>query len=74
MSERYKTAQAVLTAVNPSAILNRGYSITRTIPDLEVVTDAGKMTSGQLLEIQLANGKVDVSVIQQKVNHMNHKE
>ncbi len=74
VSERYKTAQAVLNAVNPSAILNRGYSITRTQPGLKVAMDAGEMKPGQQLEIQLAKGKVDVSVIRQKVNHMNHKE
>lgn len=62
-AERYKTAEAVLGAVNPSAILKRGYSITRTLPDRKVVMDAGDMTPGQLLEIQLAKGKVDVSVI-----------
>ena len=74
ISERYKTAEAVLSAVNPSAVLKRGYSITRTLPDLKIVTDAEEMTPGQLLEVQLAKGKLDVSVIQQKVNHMSNEE
>lgn len=72
--ERYKTAEAVLNAVNPSAVLKRGYSITRTLPDLKIVTDAQEAAPGQLLEVQLAKGKVDVSVIRQKVNHMNNEE
>lgn len=66
-TERYKTAQAVLCAVNPSAILKRGYSITRTLPDRKVAMDAADMIPGQLLEIQLAKGKVDVSVIRHHV-------
>lgn len=69
-SERFKTANALLGAVNPTAILNRGYAITRTLPERKVVMDAGSLISGQRLEIQLANGKVDVSVIEPK-DHSN---
>ncbi len=64
IGERYKTAHALLGAVNPSSILNRGYSITRTLPERRVVMNAGDLTSGQMLEVQLANGKVDVRVIE----------
>jgi len=60
--ERYKTANALLGAVNPSSILSRGYSITRTLPDRKVVMDVRNLASGQVLEVQLASGKVDVTV------------
>ena len=66
IGERYKTAHALLGAVNPSAILNRGYSITRTLPERRVVMNAGDLASGQMLEVQLAQGNVDVSVIEPK--------
>jgi exodeoxyribonuclease VII large subunit len=74
MSERYKTAEAVLSAVNPAAILNRGYSITRSIPDRKVLTDTQHIKPGQLLEVQLAKGKVDVSVVRQNVRTRNNEE
>jgi exodeoxyribonuclease VII large subunit len=74
MTERYKTAEAVLSAVNPSAILKRGYSITRSIPDRKVLMDAKFIQLGQLLEVQLAKGKVDVSVIRQNVGTSNNEE
>lgn len=74
MTERYKTAEAVLSAVNPSAILNRGYSITRSIPDRKVLMDAKYIKPGQLLEVQLAKGKVDVSVIRQNVRTSKNEE
>jgi exodeoxyribonuclease VII large subunit len=74
VSERFKKVQAVLNAVNPSAILSRGYSITRTLPELQIVSDIQQLNSGQLLEVQLAKGKVDVSVIRKKGNHRNQKE
>ncbi len=72
-TERYKTARALLGAVNPSAILNRGYAIARTLPERKVVMDAGTLKTGQPLEIQLAHGKVDVRVIESK-NHSNQVE
>jgi exodeoxyribonuclease VII large subunit len=60
--QRLQAVQAVLQAVNPAAILERGYSITRTLPQKSVVKDAGRLKSDQLLEIQLARGHVQVRV------------
>jgi len=61
-SERLKAAQAVLKAVNPTSILKRGYSITRTVPHAMIVMDARTVHPGQPLEIQLAKGHVRVTV------------
>ena len=51
-----REATARLQALNPKAILNRGYSITRTIPDKIVVRDDESVRTGQNLEILLAKG------------------
>ena len=47
-----------LKALNPIAILNRGYSITRTIPDAEVVTDSEMVSINQELEVKVAKGSL----------------
>ena len=47
-----------LNALNPTAVLDRGYSITRSLPDKIIITDTNKVFSGQLLEILLANGTI----------------
>jgi len=51
-----------LLALNPTSILKRGYSITRTIPDADVVKDAHKVSLGQNLEVILAKGSLIVNV------------
>lgn len=61
-NERVRAAQAVLRAVDPFSVLNRGYSITRTVPHGRVVTDARSVHCGQPLEIQLAKGHIAVIV------------
>jgi exodeoxyribonuclease VII large subunit len=60
--ERVRAAQAVLRAVDPNSVLNRGYSITRTVPHGSIVTDARSVHYGQPLEIQLAKGHIAVIV------------
>ena len=74
LSARYKRLHALLGAVNPTAILSRGYSITRTLPDGRIVTDAADVSPGQLLEIQLARGKVDASAIGSTDKHKRVEE
>jgi len=54
---------SVLTALNPTSILDRGYSITRTIQDQTVVRDPKIVHTGQELEIILAKGKLTVKNI-----------
>ncbi|MFC1812240.1 exodeoxyribonuclease VII large subunit [Thermodesulfobacteriota bacterium] len=53
---------AKLHALSPVAILSRGYSITRTIPDATVVTDSRKVHVGQDLEVMVAKGALCVNV------------
>jgi exodeoxyribonuclease VII large subunit len=47
-----------LGALNPGAILDRGYSITRTIPDGSVVRDSRRVNLNQNLEVLLAKGSI----------------
>ena len=51
-----------LHALSPNAILARGYSITRTIPDAVVVRDPQEVSIGQDLEVLVAKGSIICSV------------
>ena len=59
---RRQTLCASLAALNPSAILARGYSITRTLLGMAVVRETGAVTIGQDLEITLARGRLRARV------------
>jgi exodeoxyribonuclease VII large subunit len=45
-----------LDALNPLAILRRGYSVTRALPGKRIVTDPGQVTLEQDVEVLLADG------------------
>ena len=47
-----------LKDLSPIAILDRGYSITRTIPDAVVVRDPKMVKIGQDLEVMIAKGSL----------------
>lgn len=53
---------AQLAALNPLAVLQRGYSIARTLPDRSVITAADQVKSGQNIEIVLARGMIECQV------------
>ena len=53
---RYGNLSSRLELLNPTAILSRGYSITRTIPEKQVVRSAKTVSAGQELEILLGVG------------------
>ncbi|MDP2862432.1 MAG: exodeoxyribonuclease VII large subunit [Desulfobacterales bacterium] len=55
-------SSAKLNALNPKAILQRGYSITRTIPDKHIVIDSNNVMIGQNLEVVVAKGSIICSV------------
>jgi len=62
---------ARLHALSPHAILSRGYSITRTVPDAVVVTDPQKVRIGQHLEVMVAKGFLYVKVSEKKASDKN---
>ena len=59
---------AALAALNPLAILARGYSVTRTIPDAAVVKNSQNVALDQKLEIMLAKGRL-ICQVKGKVDH-----
>jgi exodeoxyribonuclease VII large subunit len=59
---------AKLETLSPIAILHRGYSITRTIPDAKVVKDPRAVSLGQDLEVLVAKGRLFCRV-EGKENH-----
>lgn len=54
--------RSILEALNPMAVLQRGYSITRKLPDQSIVRSARQVKSDQALEILLGRGKLTVNV------------
>ena len=54
--------------LNPTGILERGYSITRTIPDALVVRDPENVALQQKLEILVEKG-VSICSVERKTSH-----
>ncbi len=52
----FRELAARLQALSPLAILSRGYSITRSVPEAAVIRNANDVSVGQDLEILLARG------------------
>jgi exodeoxyribonuclease VII large subunit len=61
-SAQLKELLARLETLNPIAILERGYSITRTIPDLKVVMDPKTVSIDQNLQVLVAKGTLTCRV------------
>lgn len=47
-----------LTALNPWAVIQRGYSICRKFPDLEIIRKIEQVETGNQIEIIISNGKL----------------
>jgi exodeoxyribonuclease VII large subunit len=47
-----------LDALNPLNVLKRGYSITRTVPDLKMVRDAKQLVHGDKINVRLFKGNL----------------
>ena len=54
--------QGRLLALDPYAILSRGYSVTRLLPDNTIVKNADSLQPGQKLNIMFASGQVEVCI------------
>ena len=59
---RLREVSARLNALNPSAILDRGYSITLTVPDETIVRDVSGISEGQELIVKVAGGIIHCRV------------
>ena len=51
-----RTTVAKLNALNPLAILERGYSVTRTLPDYALVKDVQQVSLGQRVNVKVSRG------------------
>ncbi|HIC91928.1 MAG TPA: exodeoxyribonuclease VII large subunit [Syntrophaceae bacterium] len=54
-----------LHALSPLAILERGYSIARTLPDLKIITDVSSVSVGDSIHVKLAKGEI-ISKVEKK--------
>lgn len=59
---RLRECIARLNGLNPTAILSRGYSIARELPELKIVRDSTTVSVGQTLEVVLAKGSISCDV------------
>jgi exodeoxyribonuclease VII large subunit len=59
---RLREATAKIDSLNPTAILARGFSITRTLPETTVVRDSTAVSPAQALEVVLAKGSLTCEV------------
>lgn len=62
MKDRLAHLQAMLDVLNPKTLLQKGYSITRSIPQHSVITSIDSVENKQNLEILLAKGRLHVMV------------
>ncbi len=53
---------SLLESLSPLSVLARGYAIARTLPEGEVVRDAGELATGDLVGINVAKGRFDAIV------------
>ena len=68
---RVEQAGAALSALNPNSVLNRGYSIARSLPDRKVLLDAGMVNVQDPVEIILARGRV-LTRVEKTIHGKNH--
>ncbi len=69
---RLRELTARLHALDPEAVLARGYSIALTVPDESVVRDAASVAEDQLLDIRVARGRIRCR-IEGKTTHDDNK-
>ncbi len=51
-----------IKALSPSSVLKRGYSVTRKLPELKVIKDAGILRKRDKIEVKVYRGRVESEV------------
>ncbi|MGD0278814.1 MAG: exodeoxyribonuclease VII large subunit [Smithella sp.] len=62
LKERLRKSSAVLESLNPLGVLQRGYSITRSISSGMIVRQAADLSVGEDVNIQLARGNCNAKI------------
>ena len=62
MKDRIAHLIAMLEILNPKTLLQKGYSITRSIPQHAVITSVDNVSKRQSLEVLLARGRLHVKI------------
>ncbi len=65
--EKHRLLESMLRASNPLAILKRGYSVTRRLPDRRVISDAAQVAVTERVEVVLSSGNLVCEI--QEVHH-----
>ncbi|MBC8278208.1 MAG: exodeoxyribonuclease VII large subunit [FCB group bacterium] len=67
---RLNMLQTSLRALNPNSVLERGYSITRKLPEETVVSDAAMLVKGDKIAITFAKGGVQSKIEKVEENRL----
>jgi exodeoxyribonuclease VII large subunit len=61
-SALFRSSMLRLQALNPAGVLERGFSITRLIPSMKIITRSGDVQPGDTVNITFSNGGIDCLV------------
>jgi len=64
----FRTTVGRLNALNPLAVLERGYSVTRILPGYTVLKDVGQVDVGQRLDVTVSKGAVVCRIERKREN------
>jgi len=62
VKERLQKNSAVLDSLSPLGVLQRGYSITRSLPDGAIVRETDALSIGEDVNVQLAKGNFNAKI------------
>lgn len=66
LDKKLKGTAGRLNALSPLAVLERGYSISRRLPDMKIIKDASDIEKGRQLNVKLHKGELVCRVEEQK--------
>ncbi len=64
----FQTVLGKMNGLNPLAVLERGYSITRTVPGFHLVKDVNQVDVGEKISVKVARGNMECRVERKRPN------